>query len=106
MAYTLGTVILLSLVYLAVIVRKYSKGVEENQPHNKQLKERIAKLVDGLETETKLARSARLRVEDAKVAVSDLKMQISNTEKEVAQEKQEEEKLEMGRYKKEHKRKS
>jgi uncharacterized protein YoxC len=106
MGYTLGTVIALAMVYLAVIVRKYAQATEENQPHIKQLKDRIKKLVDGLDSETKIARAARIRVEDAKISVSDLKMQLSTVERDLAEEKQREQQLEMGNYKKEFKRKS
>jgi hypothetical protein len=106
MAYTLGTVILLALIYLVIIVKKYSAVADVSQPQIKHLKQQIKKLVDGLEAETKLARSARLRVEDAKVGVSDIKMDISTTQKEMSEEKQREGQLEMGRYKKEFKRKS
>ena len=106
MAYALGTVILLALIYLTIIVKKYSKVADDNQPQIKQLKQRISKLTDGIEAETKLSRAARLRVEDAKVAVSDLKIEISAVEKDLAEEKQREEQIEMGRYKKEFRRKS
>lgn len=106
MAYPLGTVILLALIYLIVTVKKYFAIADVSQPQIKRLKQQIAKLVDGLEAETKLARSARLRVEDAKVAVSDIKMEISTTQKDMSEEKQREGQLEMGRYKKEFKRKS
>jgi hypothetical protein len=106
MVYALGAVITLALIYLAIIVKKYSKVADDNQPHVKRLKQRIAKLTDGVEAETKLARSARMRVEDAKIAVSDLKIEISGVQKELGEEQQREEKLEMGNYKKEFKRKS
>ncbi len=106
MIYTLITVIALTLIYVLIIVRKYTEFSDKNQPKIKQLKERIEKLSDGIETETKLAKAARLTVEDRKVAVSDLKMQISTAQRELAEEKQVEEQLEIGRYKKEFKRKS
>lgn len=106
MVYTLATVIALSLIYLVIVVKKYTQIADANQPEIKQLKQRIAKLHDGIEAETKLARSARMQVEDAKVAVSDLKMEISTVERELAEEQQREGQLEMGRYKKEFKRKS
>ena len=106
MTYTLVSVIVLSLVYLVIIFKKYNQVTDANQPHIKQLKQQIEKLTNGIESETKLAKAARLTVEDAKVAVSDIKMQISTAEKELAEEKQREEQLEMGRYRKEFKRKN
>ena len=106
MIYTLITVIALTLIYVLIIVRKYTEFSDKKQPKIKQLKERIEKLSDGIETETKLAKTARLTVEDRKVAVSDLKMQISTAQRELAEEKQVGEQLEIGRYKKEFKRKS
>lgn len=106
MVYALGTVIILALVYLVIVVKKYTKIADDNQPQIKQLKDRIAKLNDGIEAETKLARSARMQVEDAKVSVSDLKMEISTFQKQLTDEQNREEQLEMGRYKKEFKRKN
>lgn len=106
MTYTLVSVIVLSLVYLVIIFKKYNQVTDANQPHIKQLKQQIEKLTNGIESETKLAKAARLTVEDAKVAVSDIKMQISTAGKELAEEKRREEQLETGRYRKEFKRKS
>jgi hypothetical protein len=106
MGYTLGTIIALALVYLAIMMKKYGKIAEDNQPEIKQLNLRIKKVADGVGSETKLAKAARLRVEDAKVAVSNIKKEISSTGREIADEKQREEQIEMGKYKKEFKRKS
>tara|TARA_B100000700_G_C14961668_1_gene816803 strand:- start:387 stop:653 length:267 start_codon:yes stop_codon:yes gene_type:complete len=86
LSYTLGSIILLALVYLTVIVKRYNKIADENQPVVKQLKDRIGKLTDGIESKTKLARSARFRFEDAKVKVSDLKREISNFQSHLTEE--------------------
>ena len=77
MTYTLVSVIVLSLVYLVIILKKYNQVTDANQPQIKQLKQQIEKLTNGIESETKLAKAVRLTVEDSKVAVSDIKMQIS-----------------------------
>ena len=76
LSYTPGSIILLALAYLTVIVKWYTKIADENQPVVKQLKDRIGKLTDGIESKTKLARSTRFRVEDAKVKVSALEREI------------------------------
>ena len=98
--YLLGTVIVLGLVYLCIVMRKYSKVVEDNQPQLKLLKAQIEKLTEGLASETHLARAAREKVEERKVQISQIKMEISNVDKEIAEEKQHEEQIEMKRIKK------
>ncbi len=87
MTYALVAVIVLALVYLVVILKKYTQVTEGNQPQIKQLKKRIEKLTTGIEAETNLSKAARLRFENARVGVSGMKMQISTTEKRAGERK-------------------
>ena len=100
MIWALGAVICSSLVYLYVIMMKYSRFIEGTQPKIRKLKERNGKLYEAISNETKLSNSVRAQGEEMRVSISNLKMDISNFDRQLSEAKQEEEQLEMESYKK------
>jgi hypothetical protein len=100
MIWALCAVICSSLVYLYVIMTKYSRFIEGTQPKIKQLKERNGKLYEAISNETKLSRGVREQGEEVRVSISNLKMDISNFDRQLLEAKQAEEQIEMKSYKK------
>ncbi len=100
MIWALGAVVCCSLIYLYIIMMKYSRFIEGSQPKIKQLEERNGKLYDAISNETKLSRQAKEMCEEARVSISNIKMDISNIERQITNAKSVEEQLEMKSYKK------
>jgi hypothetical protein len=88
-------VVVLSVVYVVIIGRKYTDYVHATQPYIEEATERNAKLGEAIKAEKEIAKDVVNRVKDEELLIGDLKIGMAKLESEIIEERALEEKLEL-----------
>ncbi|HAA74407.1 TPA: hypothetical protein DCE37_04710 [Candidatus Latescibacteria bacterium] len=88
-------VIILTVIYVAVIFRKYKDFVQETRPYIDEAIGRNENLKDGIRAEKEVMRDVVEKVKDEELVMNDLNIGLTKVEEDIAQQAAEEEKLEL-----------
>ena len=88
-------VIVLTVIYVLVIFRKYTDVVQETRPYIDEAIGRNENLKDGIRAAKEVLRDVVEKVKDVELVMNDLKIGLAKVEEDIAQQAAEEEKLEL-----------
>ena len=88
-------VVVLSVVYVVIIGRKYTDYVHTTQPYIEEAIERNEKLGEAIKAEKEITRDIVNKVKEEELQIGDLKIGIAKLESNILEERVLEEKLEL-----------